>query len=325
MNRHHHSTTNSGGCVIAAAPVSSPTYSGLYVQSTVHDVVDNNGMPQSLIPSSVSFHPFNPTIPLGMTCSSPNSSREDVVVGGPGPPIITSDEIKGPVGSNLFVFHLPSELTNWDLYLLFRKYGTILSVHTMVDKVSGLSRGFGFVSYSCVSEALDAIANLDGLKLGKKRLKVQQKRESWSDDTLTPSLERPSRSFSSTEEALNETLRSSNVQPPGPTTTSTDTCSSMNNDAAVVVTHDEAKSDDKAERTPVKLIQSTLSTQATKLLSSKNDDDEDVTESQDYFSASLESPSLSLSPRSVSMNGLVDQDLSNHVCTCMYCGKESSR
>jgi RNA recognition motif-containing protein len=306
--------------------VSSPTYSGLYVQSTVHDVVDNNGTPQSLIPSSVSFHPFNPTIPLGMTCSSPNSSREDVVVGGPGPPIITSDEIKGPVGSNLFVFHLPSELTNWDLYLLFRKYGTILSVHTMVDKVSGLSRGFGFVSYSCVSEALDAIANLDGLKLGKKRLKVQQKRESWSDDTLTSSsMERPSRSFSSMEEALNETLRSSSVQPPGPTTTSTDTCSSMNNDAAVVVTHDEAKSDDKAERTPVKLIQSTLSTQATKLLSSKNDDDEDVTESQDYFSASLESPSLSLSPRSVSMNGLVDQDLSNHVCTCMYCGKESSR
>jgi len=324
MNHRHHST-NSGGWVIAAAPVSSPTYSGLYVQSTVHDVVDNNGMPQSLIPSSVSFHPFNPTIPLGMTCSSPNSSREDVVVGGPGPPIITSDEIKGPVGSNLFVFHLPSELTNWDLYLLFRKYGTILSVHTMVDKVSGLSRGFGFVSYSCVSEALDAIANLDGLKLGKKRLKVQQKRESWSDDTLTPSLERPSRSFSSMEEALNETLRSSNVQPPGhpPTVTS-----SMNNDAAVVVTHDEEKSD--AERTPVNLIQSTVSTQTTK--PSKNDDVvEDVTEGQDYFSASLESPSLSLSPRSasvsksVSMNGLVDPDVSNHVCTCMYCGKESSR
>jgi RNA recognition motif-containing protein len=103
---------------------------------------------------------------------------------GPGPPIITCNEIKGPVGANLFVFHLPNEMTNWyffndsmklnfklidifdrNFYLLFRRFGTILSVHTMVDRVTGLSRGFGFVSYSNRQEAAEAKLNLNGLKV----------------------------------------------------------------------------------------------------------------------------------------------------------------
>ena len=43
-----------------------------------------------------------------------NSSLPSPTAGnGPGPPIITSTEVKGPPGSNLFVFHLPNEMTNW--------------------------------------------------------------------------------------------------------------------------------------------------------------------------------------------------------------------
>jgi hypothetical protein len=54
-----------------------------------------------------------------------SDTEEDVVNNcdsqlGPGPPIITSDVERGPYNANLFVFHLPAELTNWDLYLLFR-------------------------------------------------------------------------------------------------------------------------------------------------------------------------------------------------------------
>ena len=67
---------------------------------------------------------------------------------GPGPPIVTGESERGPPGCNLFCFHLPNELTNYDLYLLFRKFGTILSVHTMINKNTGLSRGFGFVSFT---------------------------------------------------------------------------------------------------------------------------------------------------------------------------------
>lgn len=164
------SQSNANGWFIAT-PSSSPTYSGLYVQSVDSEMKVST----SLVPS-VSFHyPNLPagTIPVGITTSANASacfhssrprSPEDM---GPGPSITTSDEIKGPPGANLFVFHLPNELSNWDLYLLFRRYGTILSVHTMVDTTTGLSRGFGFVSYSNAAEAKEAIAHLDGLKVLK--------------------------------------------------------------------------------------------------------------------------------------------------------------
>ena len=84
---------------------------------------------------------------------------------GPGPPIVTGDSERGPSGCNLFVFHLPNELTNWDLYLLFRKYGTIVSVHTMINKITGLSRGFGFVSFSKEEEAIAAVRSMDGFRV----------------------------------------------------------------------------------------------------------------------------------------------------------------
>jgi CUG-BP- and ETR3-like factor len=80
----------------------------------------------------------------------------------PGPPIQTANTNKGPDGSNLFVFHIPNHFTNIDMYNLFCIYGNLLSVRIMVEKESGRSRGFGFVSYDNPESAALAIKNLNG-------------------------------------------------------------------------------------------------------------------------------------------------------------------
>ena len=80
----------------------------------------------------------------------------------PGPPIQTTASNKGPDGANLFIFHIPNHFTNLDMYQLFCPYGNLLSVRIMVEKESGRSRGFGFVSYDSPGAAALAIKELNG-------------------------------------------------------------------------------------------------------------------------------------------------------------------
>eukprot|EP00934_Nitzschia_sp_Nitz4_P007917 Nitzschia sp. Nitz4//scaffold147_size54853//22601//24581//NITZ4_006617-RA/size54853-augustus-gene-0.4-mRNA-1//-1//CDS//3329536693//7907//frame0 len=93
----------------------------------------------------------------------------------PGPPIQTTASNKGPEGANLFIFHIPNHFTNVDMYNLFCPYGNLLSVRIMVEKDTGRSRGFGFVSYDNPEAAALAIKELNGCAIGNKRLKVQHK------------------------------------------------------------------------------------------------------------------------------------------------------
>lgn len=80
----------------------------------------------------------------------------------PGPPIQTAGSNKGPEGANLFIFHIPNHFTNVDMYQLFCQYGNLLSVRIMVEKDTGRSRGFGFVSYDNPDAAALAIKELNG-------------------------------------------------------------------------------------------------------------------------------------------------------------------
>jgi len=50
----------------------------------------------------------HPLRDISISATSANAPRF-----GPGPPIVTDDRVRGPRGCNLFVFHLPNEMTNW--------------------------------------------------------------------------------------------------------------------------------------------------------------------------------------------------------------------
>ena len=93
----------------------------------------------------------------------------------------------GPTGANVFVYHIPTTMDDQGLYDLFSPFGTILSTkvamslqhHSQVylDKVTHESRGFGFVSFSTVVEAENAISQMNGHLVEGKHLKVQKKKE----------------------------------------------------------------------------------------------------------------------------------------------------
>ncbi|CEM11797.1 unnamed protein product [Vitrella brassicaformis CCMP3155] len=88
--------------------------------------------------------------------------------------------------TNLFVFHLPPDWCDADLHHHFGKFGPIQSVKVAVDNVTGLSRGFGFVCYQTYMSALAAIQGMNGYVVGRKRLKVELKRQDARRDVRRP-------------------------------------------------------------------------------------------------------------------------------------------
>ena len=56
----------------------------------------------------------------------------------------------GPPGANLFIYHLPRDLTDADLATLFANFGNVLSARVFVDKKTMDSKGFG--TFVCCRE-----------------------------------------------------------------------------------------------------------------------------------------------------------------------------
>jgi CUG-BP- and ETR3-like factor len=82
-------------------------------------------------------HQYGPQPPYGFqTRQDGFQPRQD-----PRPPNPRPRE--GPAGANLFVYHLPHDLTDADLATAFNPFGNVISAKVYVDKYTGESKGFG--------------------------------------------------------------------------------------------------------------------------------------------------------------------------------------
>jgi RNA recognition motif-containing protein len=89
------------------------------------------------------------------------------------------------MAKKLFVGNLPWSATNDDLQQAFSQHGAVTSATILTDKMTGRSRGFGFVEMENDAEAEAAIAALNGTDMGGRKIIVNEAR---------PMTERPPRS-----------------------------------------------------------------------------------------------------------------------------------
>jgi cold-inducible RNA-binding protein len=78
--------------------------------------------------------------------------------------------------NRVYVGSLPYATTDGKLEEIFSQYGTVASARIIIDKLTGRSKGFGFVEMSSSSEAQAAIAALNGSQLDGRSLTVNEAR-----------------------------------------------------------------------------------------------------------------------------------------------------
>jgi RNA recognition motif-containing protein len=80
------------------------------------------------------------------------------------------------MGTRIYVGGLPYSADESKLSDLFARHGTVASVRVITDRVTGKSRGFGFVEMSNDQEAEAAIAALNGNEMDGRTLTVNEAR-----------------------------------------------------------------------------------------------------------------------------------------------------
>lgn len=78
------------------------------------------------------------------------------------------------MGKKLYVGNLPYSMQDADLEQLFGEHGTVESAQVIMDRMSGRSKGFGFVEMSTDEEAKSAIEGLNGKDFGGRALTVNE-------------------------------------------------------------------------------------------------------------------------------------------------------
>ncbi|EIE78956.1 hypothetical protein RO3G_03661 [Rhizopus delemar RA 99-880] len=74
--------------------------------------------------------------------------------------------------TNLYIKNLDRDITSKILFELFRSFGEIISARVMKDTQTGLSKGYGFVSFRQMEDAYEALMEMNGSRLRTKHISV---------------------------------------------------------------------------------------------------------------------------------------------------------
>ena len=77
---------------------------------------------------------------------------------------------------NIYVGNLPFRVRDNELSELFSEYGEVKSANVIMDRSSGLSKGYGFVEMDDKNSAEEAIQYLNGKEVKGRELRVNEAR-----------------------------------------------------------------------------------------------------------------------------------------------------
>src|SRR5271165_5482419 len=86
------------------------------------------------------------------------------------------NRFKSLITMKLYVGNLSFDMTERTLRELFEPFGTVSEVKLIMDRETGQSRGFGFVTMGNISEGNAAIKGLHGKDKGGRKLTVNEAR-----------------------------------------------------------------------------------------------------------------------------------------------------
>ena len=90
----------------------------------------------------------------------------------------------------IYVGNMPYSVTEEDIKQAFEAFGQVESVTIIKDKMSGQSKGFGFVEMGSAEQAQAAISGMNGKDLKGRKLNVNEARPR-QDDGLGGGMRRP--------------------------------------------------------------------------------------------------------------------------------------
>lgn len=77
---------------------------------------------------------------------------------------------------NIYIGNLSFDTTEQDLRQAFETFGQVTSANIISDKITGQSRGFGFIDMSAKEEAQAAIAGMNGKEIRGRAVNVSEAR-----------------------------------------------------------------------------------------------------------------------------------------------------